>query len=180
MKGFVAKSPSKGKNPWKTGIRESRVGGMHFAEKVSQMALNHVLTLPKYNLRSAQRRPEKFVRGEVVEEYQIGWIQYIHRYIYIYIYILEIKARQRRAKRNINLMLVASRMKAGHPWFSRQCSNSWSGLVKGWMMPQALKTNVRQSVFHRQRRPSAARQGQVNRNPTRAAFGRPPFILIIK
>ena len=40
------------------------------------------------------------------------------------------------------------------------------------------KTNVQQSVFHRQGRPSAARQGQVNRNPTRAAFGRPPFILI--
>ena len=30
------------------------------------------------------------------------------------------------------------------------------------------KTNVQQSVFHRQGRPSAARQGQVNRNPTRA------------
>ena len=34
-----------------------------------------------------------------------------------------------------------------------------------------MKTNVQQSVFHRQRRPSAACQGQVNRNPTRA--GRP-------
>ncbi len=47
-------------------------------------------------------------------------------------------------------------------------------------MPQALKTNVQRSAFHRQRRPSAARQGQVNRNPTRvrAACGRPPFILI--
>ena len=45
-------------------------------------------------------------------------------------------------------------------------------------MPQALKTNVQQSVFHWQGRPSAARQGQVKRNPTRAAFGRPPFILI--
>ena len=42
------------------------------------------------------------------------------------------------------------------------------------------QTNVQQSVFHRQGRPSAARQGQVNRNPTRTAFGRPPFILIIE
>jgi len=40
------------------------------------------------------------------------------------------------------------------------------------------KTNAQQSVFHRQGRPTAARQGQVSRNPTRAAFGRPPFILI--
>ena len=48
---------------------------------------------------------------------------------------------------------------------------------KGRMMPQALKTNV-QLGLHRQGRPSASRQEQVKRNPTRAAFGRPPFILI--
>ena len=51
-------------------------------------------------------------------------------------------------------------------------------MVKDRMMPQALRPNVQQLVFHRQGRPSAAHQGQVNRNPIRAAFGRPPFILI--
>ena len=40
------------------------------------------------------------------------------------------------------------------------------------------KTNVQQSDFHREGRPLAARQGQVNRNPIRTAFGRPPFISI--
>ena len=89
----------------------------------------------------------------------------------IYIYILEIKARQRRAKQNIYFMLVASPMKAGHPWFSRKCSNELTRHGKG----SDDATGLENEVFHRQGRPC---QGQVKRNPTRAAFGRPPFILI--
>ena len=78
-------------------------------------------------------------------------------------------------------MFVASqiRAKAGYLWFCVKCSNAWLvRLEKRGAWCHRPWKRMCNSAFHRQGRPSAARQEQVKRNPTRAAFGRPPFILI--
>ena len=78
-------------------------------------------------------------------------------------------------------MFVASqiRAKAGYPWFCVKCSNAWLvRLEKRGAWCHRPWKRMCNSAFHRQGRPSATRQEQVKRNPTRAAFGRPPFILI--